>query len=37
MIDYDLLDFEDRDDLDAETDASYAALREEITGFPVRP
>lgn len=37
QIDYDLLDFDARDEIDDETDAAYASLREEITGLPTRP
>lgn len=37
QIDYDLLDFDARDEIDDETDAAFFALREEITGLPTRP
>lgn len=38
-LDYDLLDFNARDEIDSETwtDPSAAALFEEITGRPLRP
>lgn len=36
-LDYDLLDFDTRDEIDEERDAALASIREEITGLPTRP
>lgn len=36
-IDYDGLDFEARDEIDAEQDDASERLRETLTGFPARP